>query len=829
MTRTDMPALPSGTAADADIPRAARRARLGLAATGLLVALTLAGVTAVGVAHQVLRASRPRLEGSLALAGLSAPVRVERDALGIPAIAAANPLDACRALGFLHGQDRFFQMDLARRRAAGELSALFGAGALDADREVRVHRFRARAGATLAAATPEAQALLSAYAEGVNAGLAALGGRPFEYLTLRAEPVAWRPEDTILVVDSMALVLQDDRGRRESRMALLYARLPAPLVDFLVPSGTAWDAPLEGPSFATPEVPGPDVIDLRTADATRPAPPARITSSCPPGPATETPATGSNNWALAGRRTAGGGALLAGDMHLPLGIPATWYRATLRWPHRDGSPGEAWVAGVTLPGIPAVVAGSNGHVAWAFTNSYVDTGDLVLLDEEPGGTGRYLTPEGPRAYERFTERIEVKGGEAATLEVRETIWGPIVDTGPGGRPRAFRWVAHDPDAVNLGLFEMAEACTLDEALALAPRCGMPAQNAVMADATGRIGWSILGRVPRRIGFDGRLPASWADGSRRWDGWLPVEEWPRIVDPPAGALWTANARVVGGDALARLGDNGYDLGARAAQIRDRLLTLEQADESAMLALQLDDRALLLAPWRDLLLEALSPEAIGSDPKRAEARHLIEAWGGRASTDSVGYRIVRGFRLNFARQTFRPLVAPCERADPSFSLLAFPQWEGPLWQLVRERPAHLLDPRFTSWNDAILSALDATLAELTGGGAALAEQTWGRHNTVVLRHPLSGALPFAGAWLDMPAVELPGDVNMPRVQGRTFGASQRMVVSPGREATGLFELPGGQSGHPLSPHYGDQQEAWVRGAPAPFLPGPVVHRLELVPAR
>ncbi|MBP1611514.1 MAG: Penicillin amidase [Acidobacteria bacterium] len=829
MTRTDLSAPPLESAPDAPVPRAPRRARLGLVVTGTLVALTLAGFTAVGVARQVLRASLPRLEGSLAIAGLSAPVSVERDALGNPTIAAANPLDASRALGFLHGQERFFQMDLARRRAAGELSALLGAAALDADREARVHRFRARAGATLATATTEERATLLAYADGVNAGLAALGGRPFEYFALRADPIAWRPEDTILVVDSMAILLQDDRGRRESDLALLYGTLPAPLADFLVPRGTPWDAPLEGPAFAPREIPGPEVIDLRAAEAPRTAAPARAAGSSPPGPAQERLAPGSNNWAVAGGRAARGGALLAGDMHLPLGVPATWYRATLRWPRRDGGPGEVRVTGVTLPGVPGIVSGSNGHVAWAFTNSYIDTGDLVLLDEEGAETGHYLAPGGPRAYERFTERIEVKGGEPATLEVRETIWGPVVDAGPDGRPRAFHWVAHRPDAVNLGLFEMAEVRTLDEALALAPRCGMPAQNAVIADASGRIGWTILGRVPLRVGFDGRLPSSWADGTRRWEGWLPLDAWPRIVDPPAGVLWTANARVVGGEALARLGDDGYDLGARAAQLRDRLLALENADERALLALQLDDRALLLAPWRALLLEALRPEATGSDPKRAEARQLIDHWGGRASVDSVGYRIVRGFRLNFARQVFRPLVAPCEKADPAFSLFAFPQWEGPLWQLVQARPAHLLDPRFSSWNDAILSALDATLAELTADGESLAGQTWGRRNTVVLRHSLSGAIPFAGAWLDMPAAELPGDVDMPRVQGRAFGASQRMVVSPGREATGLFQLPGGQSGHPLSPHYGDQQETWARGAPAPFLPGPAVHRLELVPAR
>ncbi len=826
MTRPDTTEPPNGAAPGGAPPRA-RRGRLGLAATGIVVAFVLAGFSTVGVVRQVLRASLPQLDGSRALAGLAAPVTVERDALGIPTVTASSPLDAYRALGFLHAQERFFQMDLARRAAAGELAALFGTVAVDADREVRIHRFRTRAEAAVAAADPDAQATLLAYAQGVNAGLAALRARPFEYFVLRADPVAWRPEDTLLVVDAMYLELQDDRGRREDRLALLYGALPAALSDFLAPRGTPWDAPLEGPAFELAEVPGPEVIDLRTA------PSAPKSSAVPAADEPDAIALGSNNWAVAGRRTADGRALLAGDMHLPLAVPATWYRASLAWPRRDGATGEVRVTGVTLPGVPGVVAGSNGHVAWAFTNSYVDTGDLVLLDPEPGagesGPPRYMTPEGARAAERFNERIEVRGGAPVTVEVQETIWGPIVGSGPDGRARAFRWTAHDPDAVNLGLLALAEARTVDEALAIAPSCGIPAQNLAVADTAGRVGWTIAGRVPRRFGFDGRLPTSWADGTRGWNGALAPEEQPRVVDPPGGALWTANARVVGGEALARLGDGGYDLGARAKQIRDALQALELPDEQAMLALQLDDRALLLAPWKEVLLEALGPDVTATDPKRAEARRLIEAWGGRAATASAGYRIVRGFRLNFARQTFRALVAPCEKADPSFSIFALPQWEGPLWQLVRQRPGHLLDPRYSSWNDAILSALDATLAELTADGTALANATWGRRNTLAIRHPLSGSIPFSGAWLDMPAMEMPGDDDMPRVQIGSLGASQRMVVSPGHEAQGFFQMPCGQSGHPLSPHYRDQQQAWARGVPAPFLPGASVHRLELLPVR
>ncbi len=793
--------------------------RVGLVATGLLVALTIVTMAAVGVARQVMRASLPVLDGTRPLPGLLGPVSVERDLLGIPTIRASSEIDAHRTTGFLHAQERFFQMDLSRRAAAGELAALFGRVALDADGDARRHRFRHRARAKVAAASPEERALLEAYAEGVNAGLTALRARPFEYFLLGEDPEPWRPEDTLLVVYSMYLELQDDTGRHDASTEQLHRRLPPALASFLDPAGTSWDAAMDDSSLPAPPIPGPEVLDLR-----RDVAPTR--SGAPPE-ARELAPTGSNNWAVAGTRTADGRAILAGDMHLPLRVPATWYRASLRVPRRDGEAGEIRAAGLTLPGVPGIIAGSNGSVAWAFTNAYVDTGDLVLVDEVPGG-GRYLSPEGEQPFEKAIERIEVSRGEPVELEVVSTRWGPLIGRDAEGRPRAFHWIAHDPEAVNLGLLEMLHARSVDDALTLAPRCGMPAQNLVVADAAGRIGWTVIGRVPRRVGCDGRLPVSFADGSCRWEEDHGAGDRPRIVDPPRGIAWTANARVVGGAALARLGDGGYDLGARARQIEEGLTALDRPDERRLLALQLDDRAVFLSRWRELLLQALDPEAVAVDPRRAEARRLIEAWGGRAGIDSAGYRIVRGFRLNFAGQTFRPLVAACETSVPGFNYLASRQWEGPLWQLVRARPAHLLDPRFASWNEAILAALDATLAELEPGSAPLAAQTWGRRNRVTIRHPLSAAIPFASGWLDMPAAELPGDLHMPRVQSGLLGASQRMVVSPGHEEDGLFEMPCGQSGHPLSRNYGDQHDAWVRGAPTPFLPGTPLHRLDLVPA-
>jgi penicillin amidase len=376
---------------------------------------------------------------------------------------------------------------------------------------------------------------------------------------------------------------------------------------------------------------------------------------------------------------------------------------------------------------------------------------------------------------------------------------------------------------------MESAGGLDEAQALAPEAGMPNQNLVVADRTGRIGWTIIGRIPRRVGQDGSVPTSWADGTRRWDGWLAPAEYPRVADPPSGRIWTANARVVSGEKLGRVGVGGYDLGARQRQIRDDLLAIDKATEIDMLRVQLDDRALLLARWQRLLLATLTPDAAAQGPHRAEARRLVEGWGGHASIDSVGYRIVRAFRERVKDAVLGPLLAPARAKDPTLRPGTAPnsRWEGPVWALVTARPAHLLDPRHATWDALLLAALDGALSELTEDAGPLEGRTWGERNTVLIRHPLSRAVPQLGGLLDMPRERLPGDNHMPRFQSPSAGASERFSVSPGREEEGYFHMPCGQSGHPLSPHYADGHAAWAKGEPTPFLPGPAVHVLTLVP--
>jgi penicillin amidase len=382
--------------------------------------------------------------------------------------------------------------------------------------------------------------------------------------------------------------------------------------------------------------------------------------------------------------------------------------------------------------------------------------------------------------------------------------------------------------VNVALLEVETAANVDEAVARAHRAGIPPQNFVCGDSTGRIAWTIIGRIPRRVGLSGREPESWADGSRRWDGFLDDAEAPQVVDPPGGRLWSANSRMVDGEMLARLGEAGYDLGARQRQIRDGLLGLQKATIEDMRQIQLDDRALFLSRWRDLLLRLLEGPAVQRDPRRAEFRRLVDGWGGHAAADSAGYRLVRAFRATLAEEVFGALTARCRAADDRFDYTGQVwRYEGPLWALVVERPLHLLSPRYHTWDEQLLAAVDRSITTLLANGGGLADRTWGERNTSRVQHPLSLAVPALARWLDMPRLPLPGDSNMPRFQSPRAGASERMAVSPGHEETGYFHMPGGQSGHPLSPHYGDGHQAWATGEATPFLPGPAVSTLVLKP--
>jgi penicillin amidase len=860
----------------------------------LRAALILFGlilVLAIGAGLYVraqLRASLPQLDGKLRVDGLSAPVTIERDHLGIPTVRGASREDVARAIGVLHAQERFFEMDLSRRRAAGELAALVGPRAVAADREVRPHRFRAEAQRAVQTIEPKARAVLDAYAAGVNSGLSHLRKPPFEYLVLRQDPQPWLAEDSLLVVLSMFITLQDYTGSYESTLATMSEVMPKAMVDLMAPAGTEWDSPIVGAAFGTPPIPGPEVYNLRARRLEKgPAKKYRIQVQ-PPRQETSNRASdsgllalgsglsalgfedahhpesavGSNNWAVAGTLTTDGAPIVANDMHLAVRVPNTWYRASLEWPDpssssytpkdRQSQPasdrdsaaatterpevasegrttkpsGPLRLIGVTLPGTPALVVGSNTHVAWGFTNTYADWSDVILLDVDPQDPNRYRTPDGWRQFDHYDEVIEVAGGATQHLPVSWTIWGPVLEPDFRGRPRAMRWVAHDADRLAVVSAALETARSVDETFDAVNGLGAPGQNFVVADSQGHIGWTVYGAIPRRVGLDGRIPQSWADGKRGWNGWLRQAEYPRVRDPENGRIWTANSRVVDGPMLASLGDGNYEVGSRARIIRDRLMAGDRFAPADLLAIQLDTSASFLARWRDLALRTLTPDAIAGHQGRAQFRDLVDrTWDGHASASSPAYRLTRLFREEVSVAVITFVLSEAYEADVSFDYRTIRRREGPIWKLVIEKPMHLLDPLYNDWNALLVAAVDRVVARVEVEGGL--SQPWSRSNVTAYRHPLSSAIPIIGNRLDMPLQPMSGDLYTPSMHWGSNAPSERMIVSPGREANGIMHMPTGQSGHPLSPYYANSHDAWVTGKATPFLPGATEHTLTLTP--
>ena len=788
------------------------------------IALALLALFAVAalVAWLLLRGSLPALDGDTALPGLQAAATIQRDANGTVTIDAASKADAMRALGYVHAQERYFEMDLLRRTAAGELAALFGPIAVDTDKAHRVHRMRMRVRRDLALIAGDERPALDAYVAGVNAGVGALRVRPWPYLLLRQRPAAWTAEDSPLVGMAMYFDLQDGANARELALWRMRPHLSPALYALLVRDGTAWDAPLAGDARGDAVLPGADAVDLRTLPA--PAQPAA-------GRAETKGTPGSNNFAVSGALTADGRAIVADDMHLGLRAPNIWFRARLRYPDPSAPGGRVDVQGFTLPGLPAVIVGSNGHVAWSFTNSYVDYADWKLQAACAAGAP---PAAGCARIDRARESIAVAGARAVPLDVEQTAWGPVLQREPGGRVLSLRWAAHLPGAVNLGITRMATARSVDQALAIADATAIPTQNLVMADARGRVAWRLLGPVPvRRAPCDTATLVEGAntDGSTRTGDCTP---WPvtsagriSLQSPTTERLWTANNRTLDGLSLQRMGDGGFALGARARQVRDDLFARKAFTERDLLAIQLDDRAVFLARWWTLLRgEATRTRS----PALSALAGAAGDWNGRASVDSAAYRIVRAWRLAVHARIADGLTAPARAAlGDGFTLPDLPQFEGTVWPLLQQRPAHLLPRRYASWDALLEDAAREVRDELAARGP-LARRTWGERNTAAICHPLAQAVPLLGKrLLCMPPDPLPGDGAMPRVQGPAFGASQRMVVSPGHEADGIVQMPGGQSGHVLSPFWGAGHDDWVRGRPAPFLPGATRHTLRLEPAR
>ena len=766
------------------------------------------------------------LNGKETVFGLQNTAVIERDQQGIATIKAKSREDIAVATGFIHAQERFFQMDLLRRNSAGELASLFGALALETDKSIRRHRFRERARKIVSNLPDTQKALLQAYTRGVNQGLKHLDSQPFEYLLLQQEPAQWAPEDSILTIFSMYIDLQYHDGQRERSLGLIKAILSADVYAFLNPKGSIWDAAIDNSQFQPSPMP---INAWPSASTTYALAPTNIDVDITENRYKADQFPGSNNWAISGEISSTGSAIIANDMHLGIRVPNTWFRASFEYLDKKK---PVKVTGATLPGTPNIAVGSNGNIAWGFTNSYGDYSDVVIL-KTTNDAKQYMTPSGAKDFSYHKQIIAIKNEQPVEITITETIWGPVIGKNHRGELLAYRWVAHDTQAVNLTATELELAQTVKQAFTVAARSGIPSQNMVVGDKAGNIGWTIMGPIPQKSDNLGETPTYWHNGSNSWQGYLTPEQYPTVINPEGNRLWTANSRVIGGDMLKKIGNGGYALGARSKQIRDNLYSLKAFNEQALLDIALDERALFLNRWKQFLLTTvLNKVTLSKHKEFIQVRDLLSKDNSfAASVDSINYRIVRNFRINTRDLVFSELNNSFTQLDNGYKFRSIRhQIETPLWQLINEQPENFLMRPLKSWSALFNKALKQTIDDMKtlapNKQQALVDATWGQQNTAAIKHPLSNAIPFIGKWLDMPATQLSGDSYMPKVQGRASGASERMVVSPGHEETGIFHMPTSQAGHPWSPYYGKGHDDWEKGKASPFLPGKTKYTLTLL---
>jgi penicillin amidase len=760
----------------------------------ILVALiALVVVAGAGFGTYRIRHPFPQVAGTLAVAGLQAPVEVMRDRWGIPHLFARSEHDLFLAQGFVHAQDRLWQMEFNRRIAAGRLSEIFGETTLETDRFLRTVGLRRAAEAEWEIQDADARAAARAYADGVNAFLARYRNRlPVEFGLLRFAPEAWTPIDSLAYAKLMAWVLS---GNWESEI------LRAHLVSRFGP---------EGAQTLLPPYPGDHpVIVPQAVDYTPFRSPAvlRALDAAP-----RRTGIGSNNWVLAGARTATGAPLLANDPHLEAGMPSIWYEM-----HLAG--GAINVVGSTFPGTPGVIIGHNEHIAWGVTNAGPDVQDLYIERFHPTDPTRYLFKGTWENVTVVTERIVVKGRrDPVILPVRITRHGPILNSVVEGLPYfvALRWTALDRGTVLTSFSRLMRAKNWDEFRDALRLWTVPAQNFVFADRAGNIGYQLPGRIPIRAKGDGLLPVPGWTGEYEWTGEIPFERLPSWLNPARGYIVTANNRIVP-ERYRHLIAREWDPGFRARRIEAVLTSKAKVGMEDFRRIQMDVASL---PAR-AIVRALGNVRIAEEPAASllSASLLDEliAWDGVLSPDSRPAAIYEVFRVTLPGLIFKDVLGP--------DLFEKYMGRSDAWTLTIMRL--LGDPGSPWWGpdgrEAVVAKALAQANEVLTQrlGSDRSRWRWSRLHGMQFEHPI-GRVPALGWIFNATAPATGGDaytVNNGGFSPKTF---RQVVVASYRQIIDLDDFDRsvsihttGQSGLPFHPHYKDFVPMWATGQYHPML--------------
>ncbi len=689
--------------------------------------------------------------------GLSATVRVALDADGIPRVEAATDDDAAAALGFLHARDRMFQMDLTRRAAAGRLSELAGPSTLRLDRTMRTLGLQRRAEADWPALAPETRARIEAYARGVNAWITLRGRFAAPEFVAFGVPEPWQPTDSLLWGKAMALFLSGNYRQELGRAGLPEEQ-----------RRTLWP-----PQDATP---GPAAA-LHTG---------RLLAALPAFPEPFTwPGSASNEWAVDGAHSVTGAPLLAGDPHLGLTMPGIWYLARVTTP-------SGVLAGATAPGVPFLVLGHNGRIAWTFTTTGADTQDVFVETPVDGG---YATPDGPRPYATRTETIRIRGAADQVLTVRETRHGPVIsDLGadtPDGPVLAVAMASLAPGDAADGLLALNRARTVDEAGIAATGIAAPVQNLLVADRDG-IGQFTTGRIPLRRAGDGTTPVQGADGAHDWTGFAKGDQLPRQRNPASGRLVNANERVAPPGFPVFMGQDWFG-DWRARRVRELLDARTTHSVQGFAQMQVDHTSAFARAILPRLLAVPPP-----DEASRKALLVLRRWDGSMRADQAAALLFNAWmrRLEAALLARRSLAPGSAGQQADLVWRALQTEDGP-----------------GGCGGPCAPLLAETLQQAAAGWDP--EARWGEEHKAEFAHPLLGRLPLIGRLFTW-SIDQPGD-DSTLFRGTPRGPGWTSVHGPGFRGVydladldrSVFAMAPGQSGHMLSAHVADLMQRWRNG--------------------
>jgi penicillin amidase len=850
---------------------------------GLLVLLLVAAGAGLLWLRSAARAALPVLDGDVHLAGLSAPVTVRRDAHGVPHIEAATEADLFAAQGYVTAQDRLWQMDAFRRNANGELAEVMGSSLVAHDRTQRVLQIRVTARRIYANLSAEDRARLDAYARGVNLFIAQhQDSLPPEFKLLGYKPQPWSGVDSVSIGLTIVQMLDTHWYAKLGRERISARLQNGKLEKDLYPVGSWRDHPPTGilldlsqphpqPVPATDEddeddrsqasVVGPNALDklhllkgtgfspyMSSAISTRAlAPEGNVADGAEDPralrallglPACAGCASGSNNWVIAGTHTASGKPLLSNDMHLPLTEPNIWYMADLKASGVGGAPGYH-AAGVTLPGMPFVIAGHNEHVAWGFTALYADVQDLYL--EELDGKGNFQdldTVWKPLAVDH--EVIKVRGGKDVIVDVQLTTHGPLLNPmfTKEKRPIALKWTLYDPTLKAMPLYQLNVASNWTEFSAVLATWCWPTQSVVYSDDQGHIAYHAIGKVPiRGVELGKPFPHDVMNRRLEWGGpifegksysdlniYIPFDQMPNAVDPPSGFLATANSRVTTANSPYLLSLEWIDP-YRIERIYKSLEGRNQLKPADLLAVQTDIYSEVDQELGHRFAYAIdhTPEA---DERLKQAADLMRSWDGKLTTDSAAASLVTE-----ARYAFLPLILKPKLGDDA-GLYEWAEKDFAEEEIIMHGNADWLPATYKNW-DALLT--DAVRQGMKNGNAPsdVAHWSYGSWHVVAVEHPLARFLPLAGRVAGTGEQPLSGDTTTVKQVGRDFGPSQRFTMDWNNVDGSTENIVLGESGNPYSPYYRDQWQNWYGGTTfaLPFTPAAVAaqtrHTLRLLP--